>query len=99
MKNLILQIIALFVFLNFSTTTVGGGFGRASGAIGGAVSEQMSAHLIDAKDAAGGAKIGLTAATVTMLTGGDVKDMSTASATAASAHEYNRRLHPDELKW
>ena len=72
---------------------VGGALGGTAGAIGGAVSEQMSAHLIDTKDAAGGAKIGLTAATVTMLTGGDVKDMSVASATAASAHEYNAAMH------
>ena len=74
---------------------VGGALGGTAGAIGGAVSEQMSAHLIDAKDQAGSAKIGLTAATVTMLTGGDVKDMSIASATAASAHEYNAGLHQD----
>jgi hypothetical protein len=74
---------------------VGGALGGTSGAIGGAVSEQMSAHLIDTKDAAGGAKIGLVAGTATMLTGGDVKDMSVASATAASAHEYNAGLHQE----
>ena len=74
---------------------VGGAFGGTGGAIGGVVSEQMSAHFIDTKDAAGGAKIGLAAATATMLTGGDVRDMGRASATATSAFENNMRLHQD----
>ena len=78
--------------------TVGGVFAEMSGsrfehgALSGAMAEQMSTHLVSINDPSGAAKIGLATSAVTMLGGGNVHDMSTASNIGASQHEHNAAL-------
>ena len=68
----------------------------SSGAVGGAVSELVSPALGSSRHSVKVA--GVVGAAGALLSGGDEPAVSTASSVASSAHQYNRRMHPEEQR-